>query len=126
MIIGSGKARAFKYLDSRVRIPLGPFYNGILIGDIQIIFGTPTTYTIETDSYCNIGVVKKHDVFDVINKYPQLKSDIRDEILWNPYDLMRDVFIEMCRKHIPYLKNTDEDILKHLYYQSKQHFLQPT
>lgn len=42
-----------------------------------------------------------------------------DEIMWNPYDYMRQEFIETCRKHIKYLKYTDENVLKKLYYQSK-------
>lgn len=126
MIIGTGKAQAFKYLDSRARIPLGPFQKGLLIGDTSIIFGTPSTYSVETESYCNIGVIDGYDVSDVLNKYPKVKSDIRDEILWNPYDRLREHFIEMCRKHIPYLKNAEEDLLKRLYYQSRQQFLEPS
>lgn len=57
MILGSGNAKAYKYLDSKIRISLGQFYDSQLIGEIQIVFDTPAMYTIETLSYCNIGII---------------------------------------------------------------------
>lgn len=124
MVIGAGKAKAFKYLDSRVRIPLGPFSAGILIGDTQAIFDTPAAYSIETVSYCNIGIVHHKEVKDILVKHPHITQDLRDEILWNPHDYAREQFIKMCRKHIKYLKDAEDDALKQLYYQSKMQFLE--
>ena len=38
------------------------------------------------------------------------------EILDNPYDHLREEFIETCRKHIPYLNECKDSVLKKLYY----------
>ena len=115
-MLGSGNSRAYKYADSRIRISLGQFACGILIGDISVIFDQAATYSIETETYSIMGVVSPEDVQDILIKYPQLRKDIMEEILWNPYDYQREEFVTACRKHIQYLLNAEEEVLLKLYY----------
>lgn len=89
LIIGTGASRAFKHADSRKTTYLGPFSNGILIGDIPVLFETVATYSIQTVTYCNIGIVHSKDVKDFLFKNPQLRNSMMEEILWNPHDHLR-------------------------------------
>lgn len=98
---------------------------GITLGDVQVLYNTVSTYSIETLSFCNIGTVNHKDFWDIMNKYPQLKDDFRQEILQNPYDNERQYFMDICRKHIKYLNTAEEDVLKKLYYESRQEFYEP-
>ena len=95
-----------------------------MIGEIQIVFDTPAMYTIETLSYCNIGIISYNDVHDLLIRNPHIRQDLRDEILWNPHDYHRDEFVQICRRHIAYLRDVEEELLKKLYYQCKQRFIQ--
>lgn len=54
-----------------------------------------------------------------------MRKSFQDEILWNPYNLERDWFILICRKHIKYLSHADNDSLQKLYYKSRQRFYGP-
>lgn len=49
-----------------------------------------------------------------------------DEIIWNPYDTMRDKFLQYCRKQIPYLASAGEITLRKLYYKSNQKLYGPS
>lgn len=49
---------------------------------------------------------------------------MKKEALDNPYDYTREQFVATCRKQIGYLNVQNDDILKKLYYSSKQQFFQ--
>ena len=116
MIKAAGRAEVFKYYDSRQRIFLGKFLDGILIGDTQITFSTHPTFTIETTSYCNFGVIHGSHFLELFVKFPDMKKWIVDEIIWNPYDSDRDEFVRLAKQHVDYFSRTDEDVLKKLFY----------
>ena len=102
-----------------MKIPLGFIPSCVLIGDIPFLFENAASYAIETVCYCSMGVIHGHDFHDMIKKTPTIKKDMVQEILDNPYDHMREEFIETCRKHISYLKDVDTTVLKKLYYKSE-------
>lgn len=89
VILGTGVSASYKYMDSRERISLGSFPCGVLIGEIPVFFDMPATYTVETVSYSNVAIVSPKDVKDYLIKNPEIRQDILDEILWNPYDYQR-------------------------------------
>lgn len=74
MIIGAGKAKVFKYFDSRERIEIGVFEDDILIGDVEATFDCDPSYTVETDTYCSIGIVKHSNVKELFKKFPAMKK----------------------------------------------------
>ena len=123
MIIGAGKAKAYRYLDSRVRTPLGQFLEGQIIGEIQVLFDTLPTFTIETESYCNLATITFKKVKKFMETNQHVKQDMIDEIMWNPYDYERDEFIKLCRKNVPYFRYVHDDFLKKVYYHSKLEFI---
>ena len=84
-----------------------------------MIFETVPNYTVESVNYCNMGVLSKYDSEQMFEKFPFMKKRILDEILWNPYDPVREDFIKTCRKHIRFLANADDDQLKIMYHRSK-------
>ena len=47
---------------------------------------------------------------------------MRRAIFDNPFDIERQFFMDTCRQQIPFLKDVESDILKHLYYKSRQCF----
>lgn len=51
---------------------------------------------------------------------------LSNEILDNPYDHDRDDFVKVCRKHIDFFKDEDDEVLKKLYYNSKIIRAEPT
>jgi len=42
-----------------------------------------------------------------------------DRIIKNPFDTDRDYFVEICRNNIEFLKFTNIDVLKLLFYKSR-------
>ena len=58
-------------------------------------------------------------------KFPNIKKIMTDEVIWNPYDTMRDSFLGFCREKIPYLANAGEITLRKLYYRSVQRLYGP-
>lgn len=85
-IIGTGFAKVFKYFDSRNRIQLGVLELGLYIGDQQLIFDSLPQFTVETASYCNVGVVSFHHFEEFFLAFPMIKKLMIDEVIWNPYD----------------------------------------
>jgi len=65
MIIGAGKAKVFKYFDSRERMAIGVFQDDILIGDVESTFDCDPSYTVETATYCSIGVITSSHVVEL-------------------------------------------------------------
>lgn len=52
-------SRVYKYIDSRKRIYLGDLKEGSLLGEIQVVFDSNPTFSIECMSYCTVGVIHK-------------------------------------------------------------------
>ena len=61
IIVGQGKVRAYKFLDSRIKIPLGCLPDDVFLGDIQVLFQTDATHAVETVTYCSMGIVDESD-----------------------------------------------------------------
>lgn len=100
--------------------------DGIFIGSQQLIFDSLPLKTVETASYCNIGVISFHNFRNFFLKFPEIRHIMTDEIIWNPYDTMRDKFLQYCRKQIPYLASAGEITLRKLYYKSNQKLYGPS
>ena len=86
IIVGEGKVQACKYVNKLINYPLGQIPQSVLIGDIPFFFGTPAIYSVQTFSYCNIGVIYGSKFNKLIKECPSIKTDMMKEILSNPYD----------------------------------------
>lgn len=62
MVIGIGMSRAYKYMDPRMRIELGPFACGVILGDVPVLFDAMSSYSVETITYSTVGIVPPQDV----------------------------------------------------------------
>ena len=95
LITSDGKFSIYKYLNSSQRFCLGRVPEGELIGDIQIMFDSNTTYSMEADSYCSIGSISTTNMHEIMfRKFPHMYSLMKTEILENPYDPDREFFIK--------------------------------
>lgn len=54
-----------------------------------------------------------------------MKQVVIDQIIQNPHDSERENFVRLCRENIDYLQMADEDLLRQLYYRTKQGFVEP-
>lgn len=122
LITGNGTCKVWKYFDSRQRLGLGDVRQGSLIGVTQVLFDTNPVYTIETQSYCSVGVVANTKFWELITAYPDLKKAFKDQVIQNPFDSERELFVQLCKKSVDYLSDADEDMLRQLFYRSKQQF----
>ena len=91
--MGAGYANVYKYFDQRRRVLLGPLQEAMLIGDTQIIFDMTPTFTVETMTYSNVGVVYYDEFKEFFERFPDMKKCLMDEIIWNPYDKDREAFV---------------------------------
>ena len=57
IITGQGLCLAYEYLDNRKKIFLGAIPEGGLIGLTQVLFQSLPYYSIETSSYCTVGII---------------------------------------------------------------------
>lgn len=48
---------------------------------------------------------------------------MKKEVLENPYDFERDMFVSQIRKEVPYFENLDVKELRELYYLSEERFV---
>lgn len=53
-----------------------------------------------------------------------MKKFIIDQIIHNPYDLDREEFVKLCQNNVEFLRDADHDILRKLYYRTKQKFFE--
>ena len=81
IITGAGVSQVYKYIDSRKRIFLGNLKEGSLVGEIQVIFDSDPTYSIECMSYCTIGIITKDKFWEFIASFPEMKQVVIDQII---------------------------------------------
>jgi hypothetical protein len=123
LITGNGLCKVFKYFDTRQRLCLGTMKEGQLLGICQVMFECRPFYTIETMSYCTIGIIQNTAVKELLSNYIDMKKAFNDQVIQNPFDNERELFVKLCRQSIDYFKDTDEDLLRQLFYRSKHVFI---
>lgn len=64
------------------------------MGDVSVIFDTESNFLLETCSYCTIGTISYSNIHDVFKEFPSMYALMKKEILENPYDFERDMFVE--------------------------------
>lgn len=78
VITGQGICHVFRQIDSRKRICLGTLYEGSIKGETCAIFDSNPTITIESMSYCTIGVIKQKEFNEFLAHFNDLRKFIID------------------------------------------------
>ena len=60
----------------------------------------------------------------IIIKYRDTKQKLENFILWNPYDLERDYFIEIAQRSISFFKRLDNITMRKIYMACKHLFFE--
>ena len=94
---------------------LGTLVEGSLTGEICVIFNSNPVNTIESMSYCTIGMINEQNFLDFLSHFTKMKKFIIDQIIHNPYDLDREEFVKLCQNNVEFLRNADLDIIRKLY-----------
>ena len=56
---------------------------------------------------------------EVFDQFRYLRNELKEFVFNNPFNSERQYVIELLKEKVPYLRNVDEDALKHLYYKSR-------
>jgi CRP-like cAMP-binding protein len=91
---------------------------GQIIGYEQAILGSNHRVTYETVSYSTLGQISQEDFNKVLIRFRSLRQNIIDCAANNKFDILKDRFIEVARKSIPYFKKISENILGRIYAES--------
>lgn len=75
------------------RYCLGKVPPNTLIGEEQVIFGSQPIYSMDSLTYCSIGLVSAQNINELLKQYPHIHSLMKKEILDNPYDYEREYFV---------------------------------
>ena len=122
LITGNGHCKVFKYFDSRQRLCLGDLNEGSLVGVTQVLFDCNPLYTVETMSYCTVGEIENSKFIELITAYPDIKKAFKDQVIQNPFDSEREMFVKLSKQSVEFLKDADDDMLRQLFYRSEQSF----
>lgn len=95
---------------------------GSIVGLAQCVFDSDPLYTVEAMSYCTVAVISKENFNKIMTKHKQLRGNIIEQTIHNPYDAQRENFVKICQERISYLKKVDIDLLRQLYYMTKHKF----
>ena len=91
---------------------MGDLNEGSLVGVSQVLFDCDPLYTIETMSYCTVGVIPVEKFQELISAYPDIKKAFKDQVIQNPFDSEREQFVKIFKESIEYMKDADEDMLR--------------
>jgi CRP-like cAMP-binding protein len=114
----AGLLNAFKQITTIRRIKLGKLMPGQIIGYEQAILGSNHRVTFETVSYSTLGQISQEDFNKVLFRFRSVRQNIIDCAANNKFDILKERFIEVARKSIPYFKKISENILGRIYAES--------
>jgi len=97
-----GLLNAFKQITTTRRIKLGQLMPGQIIGYEQAILGSNHRVTYETVSYSTLGQIRQKEFNKVLFRFGSLRKNIIECAANNKFDILKDRFIEVARKSIPY------------------------
>ena len=113
-----GLLNAFKQITTTRRIKLGQLMPGQIIGYEQAILGSNHRVTYETVSYSTLGQIRQKEFNKVLFRFGSLRKNIIECAANNKFDILKDRFIEVARKSIPYFKRISDDFLGRIYAES--------
>lgn len=95
---------------------------GQMVGECQAIFDSVPLFSVETKSYCAIGMVGYKAIKELLHNRPYVRDEYRAKILRNPFDHERDFFVSQVRSAVSYLEAVPDEFLRHLYHRAPWKF----
>ena len=112
VLVGSGMCKVFKTFNKSWRICLAKVYPGTIMGEPQVLFNSGLNYSLECVTYCNIGIIQKEKINEYFMDYPDMKDAMIQNVINNPYDRERDIFVNICKSNIHFLSEVDLKLLR--------------
>lgn len=112
----------FKQIVKRKKDLIYQYQRGAIINLATAAFESQSYFTIESFTYCTVGYISYSDFKNILLHNRNIKDQIIQMQLSNPYDVDRNFFVLQVMKHIPYLKVLNDNELTNLYYKSHRCF----
>lgn len=90
------------------------------MGHVNVLFDNYPQMTVKCGSYCTIAKLDGPGFNEIMKVHYDLKDNLINSIIKNPYDIDRDFFLTFCVPKIPYLRHMPIELSSQIYYRSKQ------
>lgn len=92
-ITGMGSSEVFKQLDQFIKKHCDTLEEGTMIGAVNVIYDNKPSVTVQARNYTTIGLIGATDFKEMLLFSPDIKLDLINGIVNNPYDFDRDYFV---------------------------------
>lgn len=92
---------------------------------MSAVFESDPLYSIEAQSYCTIGQIEFEKLHQFFGKFPEIKEEMINEVISNPFDSEREHFLSICKNKIPFFLNLPDNLIRQVFYQCQHRFIYP-
>ena len=111
----AGYVDVFQLKDQIKHVYLGQIGEGNMIGEDSVINDILPKISVKAKSYSTLAMITREEFKEMLQLFPEFKESIAMQIIDDPYDIMRDEFVDMCRNKIPYFFSMSDQFLIQLY-----------